>query len=78
ALLGGLFTTVSSAWTLVLQFLFLTSTGLYMSTWWMLFAGVAMLFGAGRVLSLDYYVMPFLKKRWSKLKFIRKWYLYND
>jgi len=78
ALLGGLFTTAAAAWSLVLQFLFITSTGIYMDTWWMIFAAIAVMFGAGRVFSLDYYVMPFLKERWKKVKIVRKWYLYND
>lgn len=77
-LMGGLFTTPAGAVSIALQLMFLTSTGLYMSSWWMLFAGVAMLFGAGRVFSLDYYVMPWLKQYWKKVKFVKKWYLYND
>jgi NADH dehydrogenase len=78
ALIGGLFTTPAAAVSLLLQGMFLTSTGLYMSTWWMLFAGIAMLFSGGRALSLDYYVMPQLKKKWRALRFVRKGYLYND
>lgn len=78
ALLGGLFTTLSAGYSLILQAMFLTSTGLYMSSWWMLFAGIAMLFGAGRVFSLDYYVMPWLKKGWKKAKGPKKWYIYHD
>ncbi|MDR2749617.1 MAG: NAD(P)/FAD-dependent oxidoreductase [Clostridiales bacterium] len=78
ALLGGLFTTLSGAYSLVLQLMFMTSTGLYISTWWMLFASIAMLFGAGRALSMDYYVMPWLKEQWKKVRFARKWYLYHD
>ncbi len=78
ALIAGLFTTLSSLYSLVLQMLFLTTTGLYMSTWWMIFAAIAILFGGGRVFSLDYYVMPFIKSKWKKLKFVKKWYIYND
>lgn len=78
ALLGGLFTTLAAGASLLLQGMFLTSTGLYMSSWWMFFAGAAMLFGGGRVFSLDYYVMPWLKKKWRNVRFARKWYLYHD
>jgi NADH dehydrogenase len=78
ALMGGLFTTLAALVSLLLQCMFLTSTGLYMTSWWMMFAGFAMLFSGGRVLSLDYYVMPWLKKKWKKIPFIRKWYLYHD
>lgn len=78
ALAAGLFTTPAAAYSLLLQAMFLTSTGLYMSSWWMIFAGIALLFGGGRVLSLDYYVMPWLKKQWKKIKFVKKWYIYHD
>ena len=77
-LIGGLFTTPASVYSLVLQALFVTSTGLYLAQWWMIFAAIAMLFGASRVFSFDYYVMPVLKRRWGNIKFVRKWYLYND
>jgi NADH dehydrogenase len=60
------------------QVMFLTSTGLYMSDWWLPFASIAILFGAGRVFSLDYYVLPYLKSWWKNRKIVRKWYLYHD
>ena len=78
SLIAGLFTFLSSGMSLVLQMMFVTSTGLYMSTWWMFFAGIAMLFGSGSVLGLDYYVLPALKKRWKNVGFAKKWYIYND
>ncbi len=78
ALIGGLFTTPASAFSLVLQFMFVCTTGLYLGTFWMVFAAIAVLIGAGRTLGLDYYAMPGLKKLWKKLPFVRKWYIYND
>jgi NADH dehydrogenase len=78
ALMGGLFTTAASLGSIILMTMFLTSTGLYMETWWMFFASVAVLIGGGRALGLDYWVMPVLKKWWKNLKFIKKWYLYHD
>jgi len=78
ALLAGLFTTLSGAASLGLQVLFLTSTGLYLSTWWMVPASVAVMFGAGLVFGLDYYVSPWLKKKWRKTGFAKKWYLYHE
>ena len=78
ALMGGLFTTPAAALSLVLQFMFICTTGLYLGTFWMLFAGIAVLIGAGRTLGLDYYAMPGLKKLWKKLPFVRKLYIYND
>ncbi len=78
ALIGGLFNMLSSGVSLVLQFMFVCTTGLYLSTFWMIFAGIAVLIGGGRVFGLDYYVMPFLKKKWKNVKFAKKWYLYHD
>ncbi len=78
ALIAGLFTTLSSAFSLVLQAMFVTTTGLYLGTFWMIFAGIAVLIGAGRTFGLDYYVMPFLKKKWKKIPCVRKMYIYHD
>ncbi|MDF2589582.1 MAG: FAD-dependent pyridine nucleotide-disulfide oxidoreductase [Anaerocolumna sp.] len=78
ALIGGLFTTPAAAFSLVLQFMFVCTTGLYLGTFWMIFAGIAVLIGAGRTLGLDYYAMPALKKLWKRLPIVRKLYIYND
>ena len=78
ALMGGLFTFPASAASLVLQFMFVTTTGLYLNTFWMIFAGIACLIGAGRTFGLDYYAMPYLKRKWKNVRWARKWYLYND
>ncbi len=78
ALMGGLFTTPAAAFSLILQLMFVCTTGLYLGTFWMIFAGIAVLIGAGRTLGLDYYAMPRLKKLWKKLPFVRKLYIYND
>lgn len=78
ALMGGLFTSPASAFSLVLQVMFVCTTGLYLGTFWMIFAAIAVLIGAGRTLGLDYYAMPFLKKQWKRVPFARKWYIYND
>ena len=78
ALMGGLFTAPAAAVSLVLQVMFVCTTGLYLGTFWMIFAGIAVLIGAGRTLGLDYYAMPWLKKLWKKIPFVKKWYLYHD
>lgn len=78
ALMGGLFTTIAAGGSLILEFMFVCTTGLYLNTFWMIFAAVAILIGGGRAFGLDYYFMPYLKKWWKKLPFIRKWYLYHD
>ena len=78
ALMGGLFTAPAAAMSLILQFMFVCTTGLYLGTFWMIFAGIAVLIGAGRTLGFDYYAMPQLKKLWKRIPFIKKWYLYHD
>ncbi|MCI8360898.1 MAG: NAD(P)/FAD-dependent oxidoreductase [Clostridiales bacterium] len=78
SLIFGLFTFLSNAYALGLQAMFIMTTGLYMSTWWMIFAHIALLFGAGAVLGLDYYALPALKRWWSRLPFVKKWYIYNS
>ncbi len=78
ALMGGLFTTPAAAFSLVLQFMFVCTTGLYLGTFWMIFASIAVLIGAGRTLGLDYYAMPKLKELWKKIPLVRKMYIYND
>ncbi len=78
SLIGGLFTTPSAALSLVLQVMFVCTTGLYLNSFWMIFAAVALLIASGRILGLDYYVMPYLKKQWKKIPFVKKLYIYND
>lgn len=78
ALIAGLFNLPAAGASLVLQVMFLTSTGLYMSSWWMIVAALAVLFCGGRTLGLDYWVIPWLHKKWKNVKFVKKWYIYND
>jgi len=78
ALIGGLFTFLSAGVSLVLQAMFMLTTGLYLTTFWMVFAGIAVLIGGGSTFGLDYYVMPILKDKWGRTGFGRKWYLYHD
>ncbi|MSS62321.1 NAD(P)/FAD-dependent oxidoreductase [Velocimicrobium porci] len=78
ALMGGFLTTPVAVVSLILQFMFVCTTGLYLNTFWMIFAGIALLIGGGRTLGLDYYVMPWLKKQWKKIPFVKRWYIYHD
>lgn len=78
ALIGGLFTFPASALSLILQFMFITTTGLYLGTMWMVVAAIAVLIGGGRTFGLDYYAVPVIKEWWKKLPWVRKLYIYND
>ncbi len=77
-LMSGLFTLPASGFSLVLQIMFVCTTGLYLGTFWMIFAAIAVLIGGGRSFGLDYYAMPYIQRKWKKLGFVRKSYLYHD
>ena len=78
AFIAGLLTSLASVGVLFASLLIMITVGLPFSQWWLPFAAIAFLFTGGKVLSLDYYVMPWLSKRWKSIKFVKKWYLYND
>jgi NADH dehydrogenase len=78
ALMGGLFTTPASMYVIFYSLVYILSSGLVFTNMWLPFAGIAFLFTGGKVLALDYYVMPWIKKRWGKSKWVKKWYLYID
>lgn len=76
ALIAGLFTFISAVVTTVMT-VAITLTGMAdASILWFFFGGIALISGSGTVFSLDYYVMPVLKKWWKSTKFARKSYLY--
>ncbi len=77
-LTGGLFTFPSAAVSLILQVMFVSTTGLYLNGIWMVLASIAVLIGGGYTLGLDYYAGPFLKKHWKHIKWVKRWYFYND
>ncbi|MBI9105387.1 MAG: FAD-dependent oxidoreductase [Spirochaetales bacterium] len=76
ALIGGLFTWVAAAASIVMCAVF-TFSGMF--SWnqaWFVFAAFLMLGGAGRSLGLDHWVMPAIKKWWNGTKFARRTHLY--
>lgn len=72
-LLGGAFTFAGSAISLGLLTMFITSTGLYEKSWWMIFASIAVMGGAGRAFGLDYYIIPYLNNVWESYWKNKKW-----
>ena len=64
-LLGGAFTFLASAASLGLMGLFVTSTGVYASDWWMVFASIATMGGAGRAFGMDHYLEPWYSRVWE-------------
>ncbi|MFQ3546715.1 MAG: FAD-dependent oxidoreductase [Termitinemataceae bacterium] len=78
ALMGGLFTWWAAAASIVMCVVF-TLSGMF--SWdqvWFIFAAFLMLGGAGRAFGLDCWVVPFFKKWWNGLPFVRRHYLYLD
>lgn len=64
-LLGGFFTFAAAAGSGILLAMFVTSTGLYLDSWWMAFASIVCLGGAGRAFGLDYYAIPWFTRAWE-------------
>lgn len=75
-LLGGALTFIGSLISLGLMVMFLSSTGLYEKSWWMLFASIATMGGAGRAFGLDYYLIPYLNNVWESFWKNRKFRLF--
>jgi NADH:ubiquinone reductase (H+-translocating) len=78
ALLAGLFTFLASAASAFMVTNFILSA---MASWdilWYFFASIALMAGAGRVLGLDYYVMPLLKRWWNNTSLAKKTYLFVE
>jgi len=78
AMIGGLFTWIAAAVSIVMCCVF-TISGLF--AWnqvWFIFVGFLLLGGAGRAFGLDCWVIPVCKKWWNGTKFARKTYLYFD
>ena len=75
---AGLFTTPAAILALIYAGIILLTTGIPFYSWWLFFAPFALMFIGGRVLSLDYYFMPWLKKQWKKIGWVRRLYLYKD
>ncbi len=67
-LLGGAFNFIGSVISFGLMMMFLTSTGLYEKSWWMIFASIATMGGAGRAFGMDYYLLPYLNNVWDSFR----------
>ncbi|MBF9014220.1 MULTISPECIES: NAD(P)/FAD-dependent oxidoreductase [unclassified Oceanispirochaeta] len=76
ALIGGLFVFPAAGVSIIMCFVFIFSGFFSWSQVWFIFAAFLMLGGAGRVLGLDYWVQPWLKKWWNGSSLARKSYLY--
>ena len=68
AIFSGTFTFLASVVSLGLIAMFITSTGMYDTTWWMLFAAIAIAAGAGRAFGFDHWVLPYFGRVWDATK----------
>jgi len=75
-LIGGVFTFIASVISFGLTLMFLTSTGIYEKSWWMVFASLATMGGAGRGFGLDYYLIPYINNVWDRFWKNRKFKLF--
>lgn len=76
-LLGGLFTALASIVSVLMGLMIWSSGMAPFDMIWYMIGGIALIGGSGSTFGLDYYVLPWLKKQWMKIPFVRKWYLYT-
>lgn len=77
-LIAGLFTALASVVSIAMGVMIWTSGMAPLEMIWYMVAAIALIGGAGSVFGLDYYVLPFLKRYWKKIGFVKKYYLYTD
>lgn len=79
-LLAGLFTSMISIVSAMFCLMIYSSGMANKEILWFFTGSVALISigGTGQAFSFDYYVLPWLKEKWSNLKFVKKWYIYND
>ena len=78
ALMAGLFTALSSIATIAMGGMIWASGMAPLEMLWYMAGGVALIGGSGSTFGMDYYVLPFLKKIWKKIGFVKKYYLYTE
>jgi NADH dehydrogenase len=77
-LIAGLFTALASIISIAMSAMIWASGMAAPEMLWYIFGSIALIGGSGSALGLDYYVLPFLKKRWKKIKIVKKWYIYTE
>ncbi len=79
-LLAGLFTSFAGIWSAVMCIMIYMSGMASKEIIWYFTAGIALVSigGTGHGFSFDYYLMPWFKKLWKSIPFVKKWYIYNE
>ncbi|TGG87953.1 NAD(P)/FAD-dependent oxidoreductase [Geotoga petraea] len=76
-LIIGMFTAFSSLATFVMSLLIWASGTAPLEMAWYFVAEIALIGGSGSTFGVDYYLLPWLKKKWKNIKWVKKWYLYS-
>lgn len=76
-LIIGMFTALSSLATVAMGVMIWASGMAPVEMLWFLVGGIALIGGSGSTFGVDYYLLPWLKKKWKNIKWIKKWYLYT-
>jgi len=76
ALIGGAFTWLSAAASLLFGIVLILGAMADFSILWYMFAALALMGGAGRIFGLDYWIIPFIKRWWNGTFLARKTFLY--
>jgi len=76
ALIGGAFTWFSAAASLLFCIILIVGAMADSSIFWYIFSAFALMGGSGRILGLDYWIIPFLKKWWNGTYLARRTFLY--
>ncbi len=65
-LISGFFNFPAAIVSTGLMIMFWTTTGIYQETWFMLFASIAVMGGAGRAFGIDHYAVPYISNLWER------------
>ncbi|MCG8452914.1 MAG: NAD(P)/FAD-dependent oxidoreductase [Spirochaetales bacterium] len=76
ALIGGAFTWLASAASFVFSLMLIMGAMTDASIFWYMAAALALMGGSGRILGLDYWLIPWLKRWWNGRRIAQKTYLY--
>ncbi len=77
-LIFGLFTALASIVSIGMGLMIYVSGMAPVEMLWYYVGGFALIGGSGSTFGMDYYVLPWLKKQWKKLPWVKKNYLYID
>lgn len=78
AIAGGFLTWIAAAASIALCIVFTLSGMFSWNQLWFVFAAVLLLGGGGRAIGLDHWLMPWIKKLWNKIPFVRKHHIFSS